>query len=140
MTDTSPAPLPTSERLARALEAEYQKTPKPRLLQLARLAREGRYDDFKSPLPFPLVSLVGELQRLGLDDLAGRVKGGEFDATAEESQAWFEVEGKAMLAGKDMETFLREHGFGSLMDELSELKDKSEAEVEAYLRKKGLKL
>jgi hypothetical protein len=58
---------------------------------LAKKAAEGFYDDFLSPLPAPIVTLVRLLTVAGTPDaleLAERVKAGEFDATAEEADAW----------------------------------------------------
>jgi hypothetical protein len=36
--------------------------------------------------------------RRGLNDLAARAMAGDFDATAEESEAWFQREGKDLFA------------------------------------------
>lgn len=73
--------VPTAERLARALDAAM-------LPEMAARAREGYYDEWRSELPFPLMQLVNDLNAAGRVDLVERVKAGEFDATAEEAQAW----------------------------------------------------
>jgi hypothetical protein len=48
----------------------------------------GYYHDYRSPLAFPIIQLVQDLQAVGLTELAGRAKRGEFDATKEEVDAW----------------------------------------------------
>jgi hypothetical protein len=90
-------PEPTTEKLARALEA-IPAIPR----EMVQHARDGRYDDFKSPLTFPEITLVAELQavagnkslprsvRQEINRMAQRVINGEFDATPEESRAWAE--------------------------------------------------
>jgi hypothetical protein len=93
---------PTTEKLARALEAIPAIPP-----AMVKNAREGMYDDFKSPLTFPEITLVAELRavagnkslprsaRQEIGKMAQRVIDGEFDATPEESAAWAESpEGK----------------------------------------------
>ena len=82
--------IPTSERLAQVLHAEG-------LFHMETKARYGYYDDFKSPLETPIVQLVRDLQAAGKDALAKRAMDGEFDATKEESEAWFAREGKNLL-------------------------------------------
>ena len=77
-------PLPTTEKLARALEAEKD----PRLEQMIERARAGYYDDYKSELTFPIRTLVEDLGDLGKWDLVRRAMAGEFDATREESDEW----------------------------------------------------
>ena len=88
---------PTTEKLARALESFPAIPP-----AMVKNAREGMYDDFKSPLTFPEITLVAELRavagntslprsaRQEIERLAKRVINGEFDATPEESRAWAE--------------------------------------------------
>lgn len=56
-------------------------------------AERGYYDDFQSELPSPIVQLVNDCRKNGLDDIAN----GDFDATQEESEAWFQREGKDLL-------------------------------------------
>ncbi len=76
--------LPTTERLARALEALND----PRLLNMIAQARAGYYDDFKSTLNFPCIQLVRDLEAAGHPDLAARARDGEFDASEAEAHAW----------------------------------------------------
>ena len=82
---------PTSERLARALEGAG-------LYEMAKKARTGYYDDFRSPLATPIVQLVQDLRAHGKHDLARRAMNGEFDATREEAEAWYEREGKDLIS------------------------------------------
>ncbi len=74
------ADLPTSERLARVLEAEG--------LPDGIVAAARDYDDFRSPLAMPETQLYQDLIGHGRKDLAERVVAGEWDATKEESDAW----------------------------------------------------
>lgn len=85
------ATLPTTERLARALE----KAGAPR--EMIDAARRERYDDFKSPSPTPIMDLVRTARMLGLREIARRAMDGEFDATREESEEWFRTEGRHLL-------------------------------------------
>lgn len=63
-------------------------------------AREGRYHDFRSPLPFPKMSLVADLRRVSgsraerdfAASLTERVRRGEFDESSAEAEAWLESE------------------------------------------------
>jgi hypothetical protein len=75
--------LPTTERLARALEAAKDS----RLDMLIARARQGYYD-YRSPIATPCVQLVTDLRAAGHPELAERAKGGEWDATKAESDAW----------------------------------------------------
>jgi hypothetical protein len=80
--------VPTTERLARALEGERNATRDSRLTGLIVRARQGVYDDFKSPLPCGPSRLFQELVELGHCGFAERVRNGEFDATSEEAAEW----------------------------------------------------
>lgn len=82
----------TTEKLARALIIEGAPA------QMVAAARAGRYDDFKSESATPIIDLVKDLQRLGLRGLALRAMNGDFDASKEESAAWFEREGKDLIS------------------------------------------
>lgn len=82
---------PTTERLAQALE---QAGCPPDMIDNAR---NGHYDDFKSDLAQPIHQLVADLNVLGQADLATRAINGEFDSTPEESQAWYDAEGRQLL-------------------------------------------
>ena len=65
-------------------------------------AQAGVYHDFLSPLDYPEVQLLSDLQALAetpatprdsrrlLRDMARRVMAGEFDASAEEARVWAE--------------------------------------------------
>lgn len=86
-------PIPTTERLAQALEALED----PRLADMILKARAGYYDDFKSELTTPLVQLYHDLTDLKRFDMLQRVMDGEFDSTPEESRAWFDAEGHKYL-------------------------------------------
>jgi hypothetical protein len=79
--------MKTSDRLADALgEANAPVT------MVAR-ARAGYYDDYRSPLPFPIMQLVADCRNVGLEAVAERAMAGDFDGTKEEADAWFESEG-----------------------------------------------
>lgn len=80
---------PTKVKLGRAL----------RLIGLDDLAVEaerGMFDDYESPIAFPLINLVHRLGEASTPEaaaLAERVKDGEFDGTTGESDAWANKEG-----------------------------------------------
>lgn len=75
--------LATSERLAAVLEAHG-------LREMAAKARDGYYDDYRSPLATPIVQLVLDLNKAKRGDLARRAMAGEWDGTREEAEAWYE--------------------------------------------------
>ena len=60
-------------------------------------ARVGYYDDFESTIAAPITALVSDCRAAGLNELAARAMAGDFDATKEESDAWFEREGKELF-------------------------------------------
>ena len=74
--------MKTSDKLADALTAANAP-----ITMIVR-ARQGYYDDYESPLPFPLMQLVQDCNVAGLLEIAERVKDGDFDGTKEESEAW----------------------------------------------------
>lgn len=80
------AALPTTERLARAME-EAGAGP-----AIVARARAGYYDEFRAPdsITFPILQLVYDaLKEPGLGTpFAKRVQAGEFDATQAEMDAW----------------------------------------------------
>lgn len=102
--------IPTTERLARALEVLQRETglgyPLARVIDLAR---KGHYDDYKTTIAYPQTELVRDLaglvnlgmpaevvERVGA--FIGRVQNGEFDATQAEGEAWARSdEGRATL-------------------------------------------
>jgi len=81
------------------LAAELSKAGLP---EMARKAAEGYYHDFLSPLAFPDMQLATDLLAAGTPEaLAVRERhlDGEFDASIEESDAWFNSpEGQAAFA------------------------------------------
>lgn len=77
--------LPTTERLARALEAADCSP------WMIERARRGVYDDFKSELAMPINELVKDLRAEGKTELALRAMRGDFDSTHEEAQAWMKT-------------------------------------------------
>jgi len=91
--------LPTTERLARAIEAEahIHNDTRPCIKLMIDRARLGYYDDFKSDLAYPITQLVNDFRSIRYFSMARRAENGEFDATMEESMAWMEREGKFLL-------------------------------------------
>lgn len=73
---------PTTEKLARALEEAGAPA------EMIKKAREGYYDDYKSPLAFPETQLYRDARDLGLDSITRGVINGDFDSTPEESAEW----------------------------------------------------
>jgi hypothetical protein len=90
--------LPTTERLARALEAAND----PALAPMIERARAGHYDDFKSQLDAPITALVRDLRAAGHLELAQRARDGEFDSTPAEGAAWWDTVGKRLLSEYDL--------------------------------------
>ena len=80
----------TKEKLAQVLHAAG-------LFKMEGLARTGRYDDFDSEFPTPIVDLVRDLREEGREELAQRAINGEWDSTKKESDAWWEREGKDLI-------------------------------------------
>jgi hypothetical protein len=74
--------MTTTEKLAKALIAAGAP------VAMIEKARDGFYDDFRSPLDAPIAALVHDAQRGGLHTIARRAADGEFDGTSEESNAW----------------------------------------------------
>jgi hypothetical protein len=73
---------PTTEKLAKALREAGAS------LAMIIRAKDGYYDDYRSPLATPMMQLYADLMAEGKRDLAERVAAGEFDATKEEADAW----------------------------------------------------
>jgi hypothetical protein len=85
--------IPTTERLAQALEVANAPT------WMIQKAREGYYDDYKSPLAFPEMQLHHDAHVAGLEIIKAAVEAGAFDATKEESDEWARSpEGQAAFA------------------------------------------
>lgn len=62
-------------------------------------AREGHYDDFKSPLAMPEHQLHADARENGLPQVAAWVEEGVFDSTKAESTAWAQSpDGQATFA------------------------------------------
>lgn len=64
---------------------------------MAMLAAQGYYHDFLSPLATPCLQLAADLKAAGTPAalaLLQRHMNGDFDASKEESDEWFEREGR----------------------------------------------
>lgn len=85
--------MTTKEKLAVALNESGAPT------AMVELAMAGAYDDFESNSATPINDLIRDSRLAGLDDITQRAMNGDFDGTKEESQAWFEREGKQLLGG-----------------------------------------
>lgn len=89
--------LNSKEKLAQELqevEWDSQGDICERLKEMIQKAKDGYYSDYDSPIATPCIQLVKDLAELGLTELANRAKGGEFGATQEEVDQWYEREGK----------------------------------------------
>jgi hypothetical protein len=95
--------MQTKDRLAQALrEAGYN--------DLADRAATGEFDDYLSPHPLPQIVLMRELStRENATGIRKRIIAGEWDATTQESDEWWEREGKALCQkeGLDVSMFER---------------------------------
>lgn len=78
----------TKERLADALKACGAPE------QMITRALRGGYDDFESESPTPLIDLVTDCRRAGLEMLANQALNGDFDGSREEAEAWARGPGK----------------------------------------------
>lgn len=83
--------IPSWEKLAHALHAAG-------LFDLERRARNKEFSDYDGPHALPQLELINELSRWyyrrEVRSLIARVKAGDFDATRQESDDWWEREGK----------------------------------------------
>lgn len=77
---------PTSEKLAEALT--HASAPSP----MVQRAREGYYDDYRSPLPDPIRTLVNDARKYHLNNIALRAINGEFDGQKWEAEQWAKSE------------------------------------------------
>lgn len=77
--------MTTSERLAAVLLEHH-------LYDMAAKAKQGYYDDFRSPLATPIAQLVVDLYEVKRADLAERAMAGEWDGTREEAEAWWKAQ------------------------------------------------
>lgn len=91
--------ISTKEKLALALVASGAPS------EMIEKAKQGYYDDYESELAAPIVQLVADLQAAGLEELRQKAIDGEFDGTPEESEAWFEREGKHHMPPEMWSTF-----------------------------------
>jgi hypothetical protein len=69
-----PQRMSAKERLAEAL-VKAGASP-----DMVAAARRGCYDDFESESATPIIDLVRDSKKAGLDDIATRAMNGEFDA------------------------------------------------------------
>jgi hypothetical protein len=74
--------IPTTERLARDLEEAGAPE------EMVQRARDGYYDDFKSPLAMPEVQLMADAQAANLPSIVDGVRDGRWDSTREEADEW----------------------------------------------------
>lgn len=94
----------SKEKLAQALEdykyslkiGEVQNMPFYLIDEMISKAKTGYYSDYDSPLATPCIQLVEDLGKIKAYELIQLAKNGEFDATKEESDAWYKREGRAM--------------------------------------------
>ena len=68
-----------------------------KLNDMIQKAKDGYYSDYDSPLALPCIQLVSDLKEINALALVEAAKSGAFDITKEESDAWYEREGKAMI-------------------------------------------
>lgn len=79
---TPPNETATCDRLAAALAEAGAPA------AMIAKAAAGYYDDYKSPLAFPIMQLRADALALGLGDIAERAADGDFDGTKAEADAW----------------------------------------------------
>lgn len=60
-------------------------------------ARAGAYDDYESASATPQLDLIQDCTTFNLQNMKIRVMNGEFDGSREESEAWYEREGKDLF-------------------------------------------
>ena len=85
--------MPTSEKLAQALEAAGAPQ------EMITKARSKHYDDYESDLMSPIRQLAADAANHGLDEIALRAMNGDFDGTKWEAELWAKSpEGKATFA------------------------------------------
>jgi hypothetical protein len=90
----------TSERLARDLGAAGAPA------AMITRAREGYYDDYRSPVAFPQIQLISDLHAAGLVPLCVRAARGEWDGTRAEADAWL----RSPEGAEALREFLGDHG------------------------------
>ena len=82
--------MQTKDKLARALEEVGAPS------GMIEAALQGAYDDFESDSATPINDLIRDASKHGLSTIVGRAMNGDFDATREESEAWFKREGSKL--------------------------------------------
>jgi len=74
---------------------------------MIRYAIDGHYDDYESDIATPIMQLVEDCERMAkrypdkyskLTEISTKAKNGEYDGTKEESEAWFNKEGRQISA------------------------------------------
>ena len=84
--------IPTTKRLADALRQAGAPA------EMIARAQAGAYDDLKSQSATPILDLVNDYRRAGLNAIASRTSDGEFDAAPWESEEWaHSPEGQMLL-------------------------------------------
>ena len=83
--------MSTKEKLTRALTDANAPD------WLLRNAQNGMYGDFESNEVNPIMTLVQDCRCAGLEPIAQGAINGDFDATSEEAEAWYDRDGKDIL-------------------------------------------
>ena len=83
--------MKTKERLTQDLEKANAPA------KMIEWARNGFYDDYESPIAFPIQQLAADAKSVGLDDIAKKAMNGEYDGTEQESLDWMKNEGYRYL-------------------------------------------
>ena len=61
--------------------------------KMVEYAQNGFYDDYESPIATPIIQLVADCLKEGINAVAERAKNGDYDGTLEEGNEWMEREG-----------------------------------------------
>lgn len=67
---------------------------------MVRKALDGQYNDYLSDSPHPILDLVRDATTWNLRVIADQARHGTYDGTREESEAWWQREGKDMRGGE----------------------------------------
>ena len=84
---------PTTEKLAQALEELHD----PKLVDMIKRARQGYYDDYKSPIADPHLELIADLLVLDCPEMATRAEEGEWNAPSWERREALVKEARELL-------------------------------------------
>lgn len=76
--------MATKDRLATALEKAEAPA------DMTARARDGYYDELDGPLTAPMMQLVMDARVEGLEDIAQRALAGDFNATQDEWDVWWQ--------------------------------------------------